>query len=77
MAYRDESYGGGNLRALPFVGMGSLHVFDDLRYGQGHDGHGSDRHILGGGKELGAINTVIGIKAEAGTHTVDGDTDEG
>jgi hypothetical protein len=56
--------------------MGSLHVFNDLRYGQGHDGHGSDRHILGGGKELGAINTVIGIKAEAGTHTVDGDTDE-
>ena len=77
MAYRDESYGSGNLRALPSVVVGSLHVLNDLGYGQGHDGRGSDRHILGGGKELGAINTVIGMKAEAGTHTVDGDADEG
>lgn len=32
--------------------MGSLHMLNDLRYGQGHDSHGTDGHILGGGKEL-------------------------
>ena len=52
-------------------------MLDDLRYGQGHDGNGTDRYILGGGKELGAVNTAIGVKMEAGTHAVDGDTDEG
>ena len=51
--YRDEGHGGGNLWACPSFGVGSLHVLDDLRYGQGHDGDGTDRHILGGGKELG------------------------
>ena len=33
--------------------MVSLHLLDDLRYGQRHDSHRTDRHILGGGKELG------------------------
>ena len=28
-------------------------------------------------KNWGVINMAIGIKMEAGTHTVDGDTDEG
>jgi len=57
--------------------MLSLHVPDDLRYCQGHDSHGTDRDIFGGGKELGGINAVIEIKMEAGTHTIDGDADEG
>lgn len=53
-------------------------MLDDLRYGQGHDSHGTDRDIFGGGKELGeGINAVIEIKMEAGTHTIDGDADEG
>ena len=52
-AHRDEGHGGGNLWVLPCVGMGSLHVLDDLRYSQGHDSHGTDRHVLGSGEELG------------------------
>ena len=58
--------------------MLSLHVLDDLSYGQGHDSHGTDRHILGGGKELGeGVSAVIGVEMEAETHTIDGDADEG
>jgi len=78
MNYSDESHSGGNLWAWPSVGMGSLHVLDDLSYCQGHNSHGPDRHILGGGKELGGkVNVVIGEEMEAVTHTVDGDTNEG
>jgi hypothetical protein len=51
--HRDESDGCGDLWASPFVGVGMLYMFNDLSYGQGHDSHGADRHILGSGEELG------------------------
>lgn len=58
--------------------MLSLHVLDDLRYGQGHDGDGTDGHILGGGKELEG-RELMGDRNENGgrAHTIDSDADEG
>ena len=50
--YTDESDCCSDLGASPLVGMRFLYMFDDLRYGQGHDRHGTDGHVLGGGKEL-------------------------
>ena len=48
----DESDGGCDLRTGPFVGMGLVDEFDDLGYGEGHDSHGTDRHIFGSCEEL-------------------------
>ena len=56
-----------------------VHIADDLRDREGHDGDGTNGHILGGGKQLYARLATARSLADGpmNTHTVKEHADEG